>query len=219
MDAFFATLAVLVFISGISIFAFKKNTLIEFIRTARQPQLSIQDVHTTILDGIQNIAQLELLKISFKQEVNFSDNRNIFGFNLPFTGRKITILYNGYAVCGCDLNKIRIADSFFNSNHISITVPNSKIFHVVPNMESFKVFQDNQIFSKKINLEDQMQIVNADLNALQMRLENEGYIEQTNEKVRQFLTGLLKRIGAVPEISFIDDIESLPPPNSTRLLQ
>lgn len=219
MDAFFATLAILVFISGMSIFAFKKNTLIEMIRAARQPQLSIQDVHTVISGGIQNINRLELLQIPFTQEVNFSDNRSIFGFNLPFTGRKITILYNGYAVCGCELEKIRIADSFFNENHIAITVPNSKIFHTVPNMDSFKVFQDNQIFSKKINLEDQMQIVNADLNALQIRLENSGYIEQTNEKVRQFLTGLLTRRGIVAEVSFIDNIESLPPPNSTRLLQ
>ena len=217
--SFGSTMAILLFMTGLLFLLFKEISARHQNSSLVTPQLSIQTVHTTILNGIKSIANLELLEADFTQEANFSDKRNIFGFNLPFTGRKVTIIYNVKVICGCELEKIRISDSFFNENHISITVPNSQIFHIVPNMDSFKVYQDNQIFSKKINLEDQMQIVNADLNALQMRLENEGYIEQTNEKVRQFLTGLLTRIGAVPEISFSDNIESLPPPNSTRLLQ
>ena len=65
MDAFFATLAILVFVSGMAIFAFKKNDILELVRTVRQPQLSIQNVHSTILNGIQNINQLEVKKANF----------------------------------------------------------------------------------------------------------------------------------------------------------
>ena len=219
MDAFFSTLAVLVFISAMAIFTFKKDTLLELIRTWQQSQLSVQTVHSTILRGIKRLNHLEILEIPFHSSANFSDNRKIFGFNVPRSERKITILYSGYAVCGCELDKIRIANDFFNRNHISITVPNSKILHVVPNMDSFEVYQDTKIFSKKIDFEDQMQIVNADLDALKIRLADEGYIEQTNERVRQILTGLLTQCGIVAEISFSDNIESFPPPNSTRLLQ
>ena len=218
MDAFFSTLAVLVFISAMAIFTFKKDTLLELIRTWQQPQLSVQTVHSTILRGIKRLNHLEILEIPFHSSANFSDNRKIFGFNVPRSERKITILYSGYAVCGCELDKIRIANDFFNRNHISITVPNSKILHVVPNMDSFEVYQDTKIFSKKIDFELQMNTVNADLNAVKIRLADEA-VENTNREVRKYLTELMTPLGIVAEISFTDNIESFPPPNSTRLLQ
>ena len=215
MDAFFATLAILVFVSGMAIFAFKKNDILELVRTVRQPQLSIQNVHSTILNGIQNINQLEVKKANFDSVAEFSDSRKY----IPFSTRKLSIHYNGYVVLGCELDKIRISNSFFNRNHISIILPNSKILHVVPNMDSFKVYEDKGIFSKKIDFELQMNTVNASLNETKTRLKNEGYIEIANEEIRKRLNKLVESRGVVLEISFTDDIENLSPPDSIRLLQ
>lgn len=219
MDSFFSMLAVLIFVSGMAVFAFKKKDVVDLIRAARQPEISIQSVHTTIFNEIKNIKKLSLTEREFQSIATFSDDRKVFGLKVPFSERKFSVSYTGYVVCGCDLDKIQISQSFFNGSHISITVPNSTFLHVVPNLNSFQVFeQKSGLLAKNIDFELQIKEVNSDLNAVKLRMAEQGILQQSNENIRQLLTKITSPLGIVAEIYFSNNTESLPP-QDVRLLR
>ena len=210
MNTFSATMAVLLFVSiltGLLVYLFtKKRNQTQTLAQSQTQALSIQSVHITILSEIQHIKQLSLIERNFHSVVDFSETtKQIFGHGVPGTTRKFKLNYSGTVVCGCDLDKIVMGNSFFNNNHLRITVPSCQILHMYPNIETFEVYGVSAgIFTSDITIDDQNREVAKDIENVKDRLIQDGLLLEGNEDVRKLLNKITEPLGVEAEINFVE---------------
>ena len=209
MSTFWATIAVLVFVS-----ALVGGGAVLFMRQRRallppQEELSIQTVRSIILTKLQNVKELAMVRSNFQSVVHFEEAKKVFGHEVPGTMRKFMLSYTGTVVCGCDLNKVNVGNSFFNRNHLQITLPQSRIFDIYPDLSTVKLHdQDAGIFADDIKIEDQNREITADLQDVKQRLINEGILQKSNDNVQQLVRSITAPLGIEAVIAF-DNTEQL----------
>jgi len=170
---------------------------------------SIQTIHAIIISKIQDVKELAALRSNFKSVVSFSEAKKIFGHDMPGSSRKFILEYTGTIVCGCDLSKIRISDQFYNKNHLMITLPNSQVLDIYPDISSFKVHeQSSGIFAEDIKIDDQNREVAKDLEQVKQRLIEEGILLKSNENVSRLLASTINLIGIETDIHFVESLPS-----------
>lgn len=218
MFSFGSTLAILLFVSVLVFLLFKKFSSPQGVVAQMTPQLSIQAVHSNILKEIKNVKELATIRATFDSVVDFSKSKQIFGKDIPFSEQKLVLSYSGNIVCGCDLDKIRMSQSFLNNNHLMITLPNSRILDIYPDVNSFKVHsQKSQIFADKVDLDFQNNLIADDIEKKRAEYIEDGILLKSNENIRQILNSIVAPMGVIAEVNFVDDNE-LPPPTNTLML-
>lgn len=202
MSTFWATIAVLLFVS-----ALVGGGVVLFMRQRRvslpQEELSIQTVRAIILTKLQNVRELAMIRSNFQSVVDFTESKKVFGHDVPGTTRKFMLSYTGTVVCGCDLNKVNVGNSFFNRNHLQITLPQSRIFDIYPDLSTIKLHdQDTGIFADDIKIEDQNREITADLQDVKQRLIGEGILLKSNDNVQQLVRSIMAPLGIEAVIAF-----------------
>ena len=208
MSTFWATMAVLLFVSALvggGVFLFTHRPRIAL----PQEELSIQTVRAIILTKLQNVRELAMVRSNFQSVVHFEEAKKVFGHDVPGTMRKFMLSYTGTVVCGCDLNKVNVGNSFFNRNHLQITLPQSRIFDIYPDLSTVKLHdQDAGIFADDIKIEEQNREITAELQDVKERLINEGILLKSNDNVQQLVRSITAPLGIEAVIAF-DNSESL----------
>lgn len=156
---------------------------------------SVRQMQTILYEEIHKVRELVTIRKPFTSEVPFNDDRKIFKTNIhmPFSDRKILITYSGMIVCGCDLDKIRLARE---DNHIKILVPHSRILDCYADVKSFKIsYQDAGLLAKDFQIEEQNALIKADLEKRQREAVQKGLLTEANEEVRQMLANIIERRG------------------------
>lgn len=207
MNAFFATVAVLLFIVGLSVagaYLFLKNK--EISETLEEQQeISAESARAIILTEIKYVKQLAVLRETFQSGIEINNSKKIFGCSLPGTSKKLKLDYNVIVVCGCDLDKIKIAGNFYNRNHLRIILPNSEIFDIYPDINSYVVRdKDSGIFASDVQVEEQNSEIAADVRNVKQTLIDNGILEDCNKNVIQIVKSITEPLGIVAEIEFFD---------------
>ena len=203
MSSFFMTIAVLLFVSTLSAvggYLFKRS-----YRTSLPPEeLSIQTMRTVILEKLQSVRELAMIRSNFQSIVHFTETKKIMGHTIPYTTRKFILSYSGTVVCGCDLNEVKFANNFFNRNHLQITLPESRIFDMYPDLNTVKLHDQNaELFAKDVNIEDQNRAITVDLKEVKQRLIKEGLLIKSNDKVQKFVNSIVEPLGIKAVITFV----------------
>ena len=209
MSTFWATIAVLLFVSalvggGVFLFMHYRRTLLP-----PQEELSIQTVRSIILTKLQNVKELAMVRSNFQSIVHFEESKKVFGHDIPGTTRKFMLSYTGTVVCGCDLNKVNVGNSFVNRNHLQIILPQSRILDIYPDLSTVKLHdQDAGIFANDIKIEDQNREITADLQNVKQRLIDGGILLKSNDSVQQLVKSITAPLGVEAMIAF-DNAEQL----------
>ena len=211
MSSFFVTIAVLMFVTGLT-----AGGVYLFMLKSRQPlteEFSISTVRPLILSKLRNVRELAMVRSNFQSVVSFEEAKKILGKNVPGTTRKLILDYAGTVVCGVDLDKVRVSGIFTNRNHLKIVVPQSRILDIYPEISTFKVHEKSSgIFADDIELEEQNLRVAADIERVKQKLIDEGILLKSNENVRQLISSIAEPLGVVAEIEFedLDELNSTP---------
>jgi|GEM_PF-4259330 len=82
----------------------------------------------------------------------------------------------------CALLKSESDIDGYNKNRLLITLPNSQVLDIYPDISSFKVHeQSSEIFAEDIKIEDHNREVAKDLEQVKQRLIEEGILQKNNE--------------------------------------
>ena len=174
--------------TGAAVYFFMKRKKVDDSESVRQMQ-------TILYEEIHKVRELVTIRKPFTSEVPFNDDRKIFKTNvhMPFSDRKILITYSGMIVCGCDLEKIRLARE---GRNIEVRVPHCRILDCYADVRSLKVhYKDTGLLAKEIQFEEQNALIKADLENWQRKTLQDGTLAQADEEVRQMLTGIIERRG------------------------
>ena len=219
MSTFWATIAVLLFVSiltggGVYLYTRQQRT------TLPQPQeeLSIPMIKAVILTKLKDVKELATVRSEFQSKATFSDSKKLMGHDVPGTARKFTLSYTGTIVCGCDLDEIRFADSFFDRNHLKITLPYSRVFDIYPDISSFDQHENSSgIFADNITIEEQNRAIAADIETVKQRLIDEGILLKSNENMQSLIKSITEPLGVTAEIAFANSNELEGQPDLLRL--
>lgn len=199
---FGATLAgclMLVGVSGAAVYFFMRRRHDEQIhkREEEQRKISFQQMQTIITGEIKNVRELITSRKNFTATISFEDDKKIplLGVHMPFSDRKFQMTYSGTITFGCDLDSIRFEQNTL-TNRVKIIVPSSRIFDIYADVSTFKVQHQSEGFlADNINLEEQKEMVTADLEAQKQHAVQEGILFQSDENVRQMLTSIIFQHG------------------------
>lgn len=153
-------------------------------------------VRSTILEGIQSVAQLATLRRNFQSVVKFSESSKIpfTDIDMPGTARKFMLQYNGTIVCGCDLTKAHV-DVSDDGGKVNITLPESEILDAYSDVNSYEVYdQSTGIFASSLKFDEQNKEIQADLETVKKQELENGILAQSDEHVKKILAGTLNAL-------------------------
>ena len=199
---FGATLAgclVLVGAAGTAVYFFMRRKHDAQLQEQREERrlISLEQMQTIITDEIKNVRELITVRKNFTATISFADEKKIplLKVRMPGGDRKFQMTYSGTMTFGCDLDAIRFERDEL-SDRVKIIVPPSKIFDIYADVSSFKVqHQSKGFFADEIKLEEQKEMVTADLEAQKQLAVQDGLLAQADENVRQMLSSIISRRG------------------------
>ena len=113
-------------------------------------QVAFTDNKTTKL-GFEDIGELATQEARCT-EVNVTDqSKKLFGIKIPFTQSKYIYSYDVVVKAGIDFNKITWS---VKDKTITVKMPESKILSCELDMDSFKVYHEEESIFTKITLKD-----------------------------------------------------------------
>lgn len=151
--------------------------------------LGIRDVFSTdgktTKLGFEDIGELAT-QSAYCTEVQVTDpSRELFGINIPFTQSKYIYSYDIVIKAGLDFTGITWSEQ---GDTIRITLPEIKILSSEIDLDSLKVYHEDESIFQKITLEDN----NAALASLKTRAEEDaianGLLDEARDNAEQILT-------------------------------
>ena len=215
---FGATLAiclVLIVVTGVAVWMFMRKKKVE-----ESKSMTFQQMQTIVCEEIKNVRELVTVRKNFTSVISFSEDKKIplLNVHMPGSDRKFLMDYSGTIVCGCDLDKIRFSQ---DGNHVKIILPHSQILDMYADVHSFKIHnKDAGILASDIQIEEQNDLISADLEAQQQHALQEGLLARADENVQQIVTSIISKRSLNQsfdvEIVFVDSGSSraLPTPQN-----
>ncbi len=162
------------------------------------------------MEGIQSVSELATIRRNFQSIVTYSDSRKIPGLkiNIPGTSRKFMLKYNGTIVCGCDLSKVKVSDSY-GSNRVKITLPKSEVLDIYADLQSLEVYDQSAGIFTSVKLEDQNREITADLEKVKAHELENGLLELSDSNVKHILSSVVAPTGILADVVFADETPKL----------
>ena len=199
MTAIILTLALIVLTAVCTLLIFRKKD-----------KPNSESVRSVIMEGIQSVSELATIRRNFQSIVTYSDSRKIPGLkiNIPGTSRKFMLKYNGTIVCGCDLSKVKVSDSY-GSNRVKITLPKSEVLDIYADLQSLEVYDQTAGIFTSVKLEDQNREITADLEKVKAHELENGLLELSDSNVKHILSSVIAPTGILADVVFADETQIL----------
>lgn len=147
------------------------------------------DNKTTKL-GFENIGELATQE-AYCTEVNVTDeSKKLFGMDIPFTQSKYIYSYDVSVKAGIDFDMI---DWSIKDNIITIKVPKAKILSCELNMDSFKVYHEQESIFTKITLKDDNEAMNKLKDNAKKDAEANGLLENAEKNAKTIIKGFVEK--------------------------
>ncbi len=166
-------------------------------RDEQQRTISFQQMQTIVTDELRNVHELVTVRKNFTADISFADDKKIplLNVHMPGTHRKFQMSYSGTITCGCDLAAIRFEQDAL-TGRVKIIVPPSRILDRYADVNSFKVHHQSEgILADDIKLDQQKEMVAADLEAHVQHALQSGILAQADLNVQQRLTSIITSRG------------------------
>ena len=179
--------------TGAAVYFFMQRKHDAQLREQQQRTISFRQMQTIVTEELRNVHELITVRKNFTADISFSDDKKIPWLNvrMPASNRKFQMSYSGTITCGCDLEAIRFEQDFL-TGRVKIIVPPSKILDRYADVNSFKIHhRSKEFFADEINLEQQQEMVAADLEAHVQHALREGILNQADGNVRERLASII----------------------------
>lgn len=157
-----------------------------------EPETSV--THTTILNKIEALGKLELVKYNFQEVTELTEKNSNFLGIFPSGDSKAVLISQGEAVGCIDLTKIRQDDIVIMGDSIFITMPEPEICYHKLNMEKTRIYS----IEKGVYYKDEKKMIEkayrlAERQIRQAALES-GILEQTRQNSELILLPLMEEL-------------------------
>lgn len=161
---------------------------------SKKEKVETEITHTTILQKIEALGKLELIKYNFQEITELTEKNNNFLGIFPSGDSKAVLISQGEAVGCIDLTKIRQSDIIISEDSLVITIPEPELCYYKLNMEKTRVYS----IEKGVYYKDEKQMIQkayqlAERQIKQAALES-GILDQTRKNSQLILLPFLEEL-------------------------
>ena len=157
-----------------------------------------------VLDSeIKAIGELATMEYMYTNAAKFSDSRQFFRWNIPFTQKAFVTKWDGVIKAGIDVQKIEITLKE-ETKLILIHLPKAEILSHDPDRNSVEVLDEKNGLFNQVKVEDQVKFDLACEEEMNQRAIDNGLLEKAEENAKNII---LKILNALPGIEDVYTIE------------
>lgn len=163
---------------------------------------------TTVLSKITNIQELGTVKYNYSGVVGYKDAVKIMNLNVPLTEKYFLLKYNGYLKAGVDFSRIKVN---IDGENVHVSMPRAKIFDVVIDEKSVRVYNESENAFNPIKISDYNQAMVKEKNTMRQDAVNQGILKDANRQAELVIKSLLEEMG-YKNVKFTLEL-TIPKPN------
>lgn len=164
----------------------------------RKKPVFIEETHDIdidiVSDGLKDMGVLVTSEYYFRDVIDYSEARTVFGFKLPFTESSFVASYDGVVTAGVDFKRIAVIKDDAR-RIITITIPKASVINIDIDTGSFILYSEKDGLGTKIDIAE----FNASLDQLRESSKanaiDKGLLEKADDNavslVQNFVEGLV----------------------------
>lgn len=146
----------------------------------------------------------ELVSVSYyyTNMAKYENQKDFYGWKVPFTGKSFIVSYDGIIKAGVDLSKAAV-DVDETNKSVIITLPESQIISHEISEDSLEVFDESDNVFNRISIEDYNEFTVDQKAALEERAVENGLLVKAQEDAEEAVISLLKLLPGMEEYTLM----------------
>lgn len=168
---------------------------------ARFEQISTE-VNISVIDAqVKSIGELATVEYLYTDAGKFSDARQLFGRNIPFTTKSFVAKWDGSIKAGVDVEKVQVELDEGNKN-ITVYMPNAEILSHEVDEASLETLDESSGLFNPISTSDAWSLNAESKQAMEQRAIEAGLLEKAAENAKDMIAGLICADDAVADENY-----------------
>ena len=161
-----------------------RNQIARFEQISTEVNISVID---TQIKGIGELATVEYL---YTDAGKFSDARQLFGYDIPFTTKSFVAKWDGTIKAGVDVEKAAVNIDEENQV-ITVYLPQAEIFSHEIEEDSLETLDESSGLFNPISTNDAWDLNAESKQAMEERAVAYGLLEKAEENAREIISGVM----------------------------
>lgn len=166
-------------------------------QTAKYEIATAEVVLDVVNSEVRSIGELATIEYFYTDAGKYSNPKELFGVEVPFTTKSFIAKWNGTIKAGIKVDQIR-AEVDENNHIVTVYLPQAEILSHEIDADSFETLDEKDNLFNPIHIDDIRSFDKESKTAMEERAIEMGILEKAQESAEAILEGLLN---ANPEIS------------------
>jgi len=139
---------------------------------------------------IQEIGELATVEYLYTDVAQYSDPKQLFGHDVPFTTKSFIIKWDGVIKAGVDITKITVALDL-KQKEITVRMPAAQILSHETILDSYETLDEKDNVFNPISIDDIRLVDAAGQTAMEQRAVENGLLDKALENAKSIISGLI----------------------------
>lgn len=145
-------------------------------------------------ERLQAVQKLVSTEYYYTQMGSFEEQKDFYGWSIPFTTKRFIVSYNGVIKAGVDLSQVKVE---VGEDRVTVTLPEAAVIsHEIPE-DSIKVLDESNNVLNPIRIEDYTDFTQTQKQEMEAQAIGNGLLEIARGKAVDAVTAFL---GFIPEL-------------------
>ncbi len=145
---------------------------------------------------LRDIQELSTVEYHYTNMGRFENQKDFYGWKVPFTTKSFIVAYDGVIKAGVDLSEMKIGVS---GKTITVTMPEAKVLSHEMDEESLEVYDETHNIFNPIEIEDYTQFTADQKESIEARALDNGLLTSAAQRAENTVRGLIEALPGMEE--------------------
>ena len=145
---------------------------------------------------LRDIQELSTVEYHYTNMGRFENQKDFYGWKVPFTTKSFIVAYDGVIKAGVDLSGMKIEVS---GKTITVTMPEAKVLSHEMDEESLEVYDETHNIFNPIEIEDYTQFTADQKESIEARALDNGLLTSAAQRAENTVRGLIEALPGMEE--------------------
>ena len=145
---------------------------------------------------LRDIQELSTVEYHYTNMGRFENQKDFYGWKVPFTTKSFIVAYDGVIKAGVDLSEMKIEVS---GKTITVTMPEAKVLSHEMDEESLEVYDETHNIFNPIEIEDYTQFTADQKESIDARALDNGLLTSAAQRAENTVRGLIEALPGMEE--------------------
>ena len=145
---------------------------------------------------LRDIQELSTVEYHYTNMGRFENQKDFYGWKVPFTTKSFIVAYDGVIKAGVDLSEMKIEVS---GKTITVTMPEAKVLSHEMDEESLEVYDETHNIFNPIEIEDYTQFTADQKESIEARALDNGLLTSAAQRAENIVRGLIEALPGMEE--------------------